>query len=172
MILGKFGKLSAAIALFTLLGGCAGTVVSPVKEQDKSTSGEFDGVWKVEVAKGAGTQYVDKWTLTCGDMSRVFELVVRDGVINIASGQNKQTAYVSKTGKFKVILPIAGETKESVSSSTSVANGRMQLILRGQLAEQNAVGFFTVGVAEFGYGGCTAKTRFLLLGEPDVSQET
>jgi len=73
-------------------------------------------------------------------------------------------AFVSSKGVFKLVHPLNGDARASGNSSTTMANGDRKLILTGKLAPEGGAskGHITYGVAEVGYGGCTAKTKYSL----------
>lgn len=160
MLLGKFSKLTAVLTVAIVVSACAGTVLSPIEEEYRDTSGVYDGLWKVDVQKAAGTQIYGKWNMNCGDMRRTFNMRVTNGTMNFGRGKNATTVYVSADGKFKAIIPIDHVASATGTSSTTMANGTMKTIISGQLADEKSVGFITYGIAELGYGGCTAKTKF------------
>lgn len=163
-------KLVAAVALATIVSGCAGTVARPTPESARVTSGTYDGIWQVNVMKSAGTQYVGKWNLSCDDMRTTFNINVIDGAIVLEDENKSKKTYVSDKGRFKMYFPIAHKASASQQSSTTMANGNMKIILRGRLDRAKSVGYLTYGIAELGYGGCTAKTRFKYLGESRKDQ--
>ena len=153
-------KLTGALMVAVLLSACAGAVSRPTSEQDRDTSGRFDGPWLVTVAKGAGVQYVQNWSVECGDMTNEFDILIQDGTINIKSEAGSTRAYVSTEGNFKLSLPLSGEASSSSRSDVTLANGDRRLILSGRLGGDKPVGIITYGIAELGWGGCTSKTSF------------
>lgn len=165
MLLSRLSKITSVLIFSVVLTGCAGSVAMSTPESARVTTGAYDGVWEVNVLKSAGLQYVSGWQLSCGDMRHTFQIEVTDGAITLDNGKTARTAYVSNSGRFKMNFPIDHEASASVNSGTTMANGDMKIILRGKLDESKSVGFLTYGIAEFGYGGCTAKTRFKYLGK-------
>lgn len=153
-------KLVVAVLLGASLIGCAGTVAKETSESDKNTTGDYDGEWGVEVLKAASSQQLGNWILSCGDMRRKFTVSVEDGVITVGD----KTAFVSNEGKFKMYMPIETKAEATGTSARSMSNGDMKIILRGRLSKSDSAGFLTFGIAEMGYGGCTAKTKFNYLG--------
>ncbi len=152
-------KLFSALLFSTLLTSC-GAVPKQIDSENRDTSGQYDGVWDVSVGKGRTLQYVQNWQFNCGDMSNSFQFAVRDGTIGLQSSKANVTGYVSSQGRFKMYLPIEGEASASGTSDSSINNGERRLVLQGRLGEETGEGFFTVGIAEFGYAGCTSKTQF------------
>ena len=158
-------KVTTSLTLcFALaLSACAGTVNRTPTAADADSEGKYNGVWQVLVSKNGGRQQVANWTLRCGDMSNKFSISVNDGVLSFSNSENAPTYYVAKNGNFKVNFPIAQKAKESATSDGTMANGNVRIILQGNL--EKGTGFITHGIAELGYGGCTAKTKFNLLGK-------
>ena len=153
-------KLIGALVVATLVSACAGAVSRQTSEQDRDTSGRFDGPWLVTVAKGAGVQYVHNWSVECDDMTNEFEIFIEDGTINLKSDAASTRAFVSTEGNFKLSLPLTGEASSSSRSDVTLANGDRKLILSGRLGGDKPVGIITYGIAELGWGGCTSKTSF------------
>lgn len=155
----KFARICTVAVLVAGLTGCAGTVAMKTKQSDRDRTGAFDGVWQVDVQKSAGLQYVGNWQVQCGDMRQVFSITVADGTVGIKKGDGVIKAYVSDKGQFKLFYPLDTKAKASGASSTTMTNGDSKIILRGRLGD-NTDGYITYGVAEVGYSGCTAKTKF------------
>lgn len=153
-------KVLAFVIIAQLLTACAGGVIKPTSEIDKDTTGQFDGLWAVTVSKGASLQYIQNWQFDCGDMSHQFEMTVVDGAINVESDSSEATAYVAANGSFKLQLPLDDVAEASGISDVPIANGKQQLILVGTLGDRDSTGYLTLGVAEFGYAGCTSKVNF------------
>jgi len=167
-----FIKIAATTALVFTLSSCAGSVAMRTSEADREQTGQFDGMWQVDVQKAAGIQYVGAWQMNCGDMRHKFNITVEDGTISAEDGKGKiKKAYVSNKGRFKLILPIRHKSSESGQSDATMSNGNMQIILRGRLSDKDSVGYITYGVAEVGYGGCTAKTKFKRMALPPKATE-
>ena len=155
-------KLNLIYALLatTLLSACSGFVARQTSEQDRDTSGRFDGPWRVSVAKGAEVQHVQNWTFNCGDMTSEFDILIQDGTFNLRSNASTATSYVSKDGNFKISLPLTGKASASGRSDSSINNGERRLILSGRLGSDKPAGIITYGIADFGWSGCTSKTKF------------
>jgi len=164
MLLSSKLKGITALLLSIFLAGCAGSLGGVVKEENRDTTGAFDGLWKVEVQKAAGLQYHGKWNMRCGDMRRTFNMRVVDGAATVSNAKDAKKAYVSSKGAFKLIYPLTEDARASGNSSITMANGDRKLILSGKLTPDggDSKGYITFGIAEVGYGGCTAKTIYSL----------
>jgi len=149
--------------LVALTGGCASTV--GVEERD--TSGRFDGLWRVDLAKGTSQQAVSNWRFTCGDMSGEFYVEIEDGQMRIQMTDDPDsihTAYVDRNGAFRLAAPTGTTTRASGTSDLSINAGENTLILDGDLTDSEGSGRYTWGVKEFGNAGCT--TRFRMVKDP------
>lgn len=155
--------LLICVATAYFLTGCAGTVARPTPESKRDTTGQYDGKWRVTVAKGQNIQTIQNWKFTCGDMSHEFDIVVRDSNIALSSDAGNASGYVSTKGRFKIYLPLSGRAAAGGTSDSSINNGERKLVLRGTLGGNNTVGFITYGIADFGYAGCTSKANFTRL---------
>ncbi len=143
-----------------LLHGCAATVLRPVQETDKDTSGSFNGRWLGEVISTAPVQSgPGNWRLNCSDASgSKFMMVVNDGVVNYGSPPDQASAFINSDGKFRIESPLEEEVKADDSSVESVGNGKVTLIIYGSLA--SGKGSVTFGIAQFSNNGCTSKIDF------------
>lgn len=160
MSISSFKRMLAVSFLSAGIVGCAGTVPTQTSIDDRASSGQYDGIWQVNVQKSAAVQYYNNWHLNCGDMRNSFNIKVVDGTLVVGDGENSQKAYVSEKGRFKMYVPLARKASASGISATTISNGDTKIILRGRLADSDSNGYITYGIAEFGYGGCTAKTKF------------
>jgi len=160
----KIKTIATTLAFSYLISGCFGVLGTGIKEENRDTTGAYDGIWVVEVQKAASLQTYGQWDISCGDMRRTFNIRVLDGTMDLGSDDNANKTFVSSNGKFKAILPMSVDAKASGSSSTTLANGDMKLILSGTLVPSGdkSAGYITYGIAEMGYGGCTAKTKYTL----------
>lgn len=157
----KSTKLAAVVLFATLVTGCAGSSIGGgIKEKNKDTTGAYDGTWTVAVQKAPSLQYIGNWNVTCGELERTFTMEVTDATITFYNEGTPTEAYVAADGRFKMIQPLTSKAKASGTSDVSISNGDRQLILRGKLAPEESKGYITYGIAEFGYNGCTAKTKF------------
>lgn len=140
------------------LTGCAS--VGTVSESERDVSGRYDGVWMVEIQKAAGLQYVQGWNMNCGDMRDSIPMLVKDGMMQFDDSPNALKVGVAESGRFKMVIPLGDIASASPTSDISIANGDVKIILRGNLSDEKSKGHITYGIAEMGYGGCTAKTKF------------
>jgi len=140
--------------------GCASTSVS---EKDRDTSGTFNGIWKVDVAKGSAIQYIQRWQMSCGDLEHTFYIEVKDGVVNLAGQQVEEKTFISADGQFKMVVPVKSMATSNVNSGSTFTDGSMRIILAGTLSDNSkkAKGRMTYGIADFGYDGCKSTASFI-----------
>ncbi len=154
-------KLLCLVTIASLLVGCSGRVLQTIDESERDTAGVYNGEWFVKVTKGAPVQRIDNWIFTCGDMSRVLKIIVEDGSVYIAEDKNKNKAYVSRDGKFKLKVRLSQMAEASAGSGSAIVDGKRTFILQGSLKDKKRKGYVTYGVAQFGNNGCTAKAHYL-----------
>ena len=149
-------------ALLLLVSACA-TTSPPQSTSAKSSTGNdaehaYDGQWQVKVRKHAVLQFMPgNWQTRCNGKSFSFNArVVQSQFILRSPEQDEARASVNARGKFQLRAPL----KEPARASAGASLGRDQrtLILTGSLRTQR--GRFTIGIAEFGNAGCTAKVDF------------
>jgi len=165
VLVGKSGlilsgsRLIALIFAAVLATGCAG-LVNPVSEGDRDTSGAYDGRWVATHGFTADTQTVQGWRMNCSAPAESFGLLVADGTLKVAGGEPEVETYVSAGGKFRLEMPTSSEIRESVGSDSSISDGKITMILQGNLSETEPGGLFTMGIAQLGNSGCTSKYSF------------
>lgn len=157
-VLKWFNQSIIAIAFISSLAGCAG--VGTVSESDRVKSDKYDGVWIVEIQKAATLQLIQGWQMSCGDMRRSFAVLVKDGMIQLNNDGKQIKTAVAENGRFKLTIPLGDIASESGTSDIIMGNRDVKIFLRGTLKDFNANGHITYGIAELGYGGCTAKTLY------------
>lgn len=70
---------------------------------------------------GAGVQYVQNWSITCGDMTNQFEFFIQDGTLNLQSDTASVKSYVPKNGNFKLLPPLPGKASSSSRSDVTLS---------------------------------------------------
>ena len=153
-----------ALCAALLAAGCAATgPMSTVDEDERDTSGAYDGTYRLRLAeRPRGFQNVGKWQMRCGTGGFDIPMTVADGTARLqtrfgsASDPNAPvTSFVSRDGGFRFEVPIENRASATGTSASTLDNGRMRLIYQGELAEDgDSKGLYTVGIAEFGYAGC------------------
>ena len=153
--------LSASLIISAcILQGCFPAGFRPVSEENKDTSGSFDGRWIAVGQSTASTQRVENWTLRCADRKDISygPINVSDGEATANLGRFKGEGFVDSSGNFRIEVPIEAEAKESGTSNSTIQDGAVTMIFTGSLAKQT--GFLTFGIAQFGNSGCDTSVAY------------
>lgn len=157
--------LIAGIAFSVIVSGCAGTVVRPVSEEDRDTSGKYSGWWNARTVETRSPQTFGDWRSNCSDPKVDFAFEVADGQIQLKRGNLSRSAYVDGDGRFRVTFPTEGQSNADVSS-TRILKSDTALVLEGVLGDEPPVGRFTVEIVQLG-NGCRSSVAFKkLAGKP------
>lgn len=147
-----------AVTSTLLLGACAGVVSRPVVEDDRDTSGQYDGVWTASVESVGGVQQIERWSFNCAAQDFTFDIAIESGLVrfvNEADNANVTTeTYVDTDGRFRLELPLDKKTRAAGESDQQISDGSITIILEGELASDEPGGFYTAGVADFLNRGC------------------
>ena len=152
----KLITLSFAILLSA---GCAG-LVKPVREADRDASGAYDGRWVATHVFTADTQLIQRWQLRCREPAESFGVEVVNGVLSAESDEERVETYVNTEGKFRLQMPTASSVRAADGSTQSLTDGKITVIVQGDLSESEREGLLTFGIAELGNVGCASKYSF------------
>ena len=144
---------AVAVALVASLSACAG-VTSAVREENRDTSGDFDGLWEARLVEGRKSyNRFGNWTLKCDSWSERFLMNVDGGEITVSNIDGGPSTYVDGSGRFRLEVPV--ESREvSSRESGSVGRTERKLILNGNLGRDEPRIVYTLGEAKYGWGGC------------------
>ncbi len=144
----------------SILSGCAPAGLRSVSEENKDTSGTYDGQWVAVGVSTASTQRVGTWRLTCTDQQdkKFGPINVSNGQASLDIGNDEGKGFVDGAGIFRLEVPIEAIARASGTSDSSINNGAVTVILNGSLADQT--GFLTFGVAQFGNAGCATSVTY------------
>ena len=162
--LGTSGKtlLTSAlcIALSGTLSACAGTVLRPVSESNRNTSGAYDGVWnaKTVVTRSPQTFGNGAWRSNCSDPKLDFDFQIVDAEVTLEYNDSSHKAFVDDKGRFRITLP-TGQSATASTSSTRDLNSEYNYVLEGVLGERPAKGRYTVEIAAVG-DGCKSSVDY------------
>lgn len=150
---------AAVISSVVLLQACATAVVS---DENRDTTGLFDGTWKATVLKPAGLQYIGNWNVNCESSEYDIGMIVDQGQVFLGQpgDQNAISTNISTQGKFLFEIPLEDNASTSSSSDVTLANASRILFLRGNLGSKKPTGSHVVGVADLGWQGCYTKVVF------------
>ena len=153
------GRIGLSLAIL-LNVGCAAGVMAPVSESSRDHSGAYDGQWVANHVFTPDTQTLQGWQMRCRKPMDSIAMVVADGVVRPAGSNADIETFVSVAGRFRFDIPLDSKVREAGGSVGSISQGKVTMILRGNLAESQRTGRLTLGVAEFGNGGCTSSYSF------------
>ena len=150
---GEAGGLAALAVLASLLSACAG-VTSEIREENRDTSGEFDGLWEARLVEGRKSyNRFGNWTLKCDSWSERFLFDVSEGRVTFSNIGGQPSTFVDEGGRFRLEVPIEGREVSSRESG-SVGRTARKLIFNGNLGRTEPRVLYTVGQAKYGWGGC------------------
>ena len=98
--------------------------------------------------------------MTCSDWSDEFEVLIANGKVSVLQGDQVASTYISSAGKFRLEIPTGYSVSASISSEAEMDNGRITLVLHGNLKHKTPQGQFVVGIAQFGNSGCRSKVKY------------
>ena len=159
MKLRKTVATTALLSSMILLQACASSAVS---DENRDTAGLYDGVWKASIQPRAGLMYIGNWTVHCDNPGFDTSVVVNNGkaFLGNPNSENFQSTNVSSRGYFSFEIPLENKARDSISSSSALADGRRKLFFRGTLGKQSPTGSYRVGVKQFGWQGCSSKVIY------------
>ncbi len=150
----------AIVALLLLaVTGCGNEVRRQVPAEFRDTSGRFDGVWLAQMLDTPSPQLVQNWRINCQSFGQAIPISVTDGRVEAKINDAVHWSYLSVSGRFRLEIP-TGLRMSSPTSSDSLADGRVTLILQGDLSREPRRGKFTFGIAQFANAGCTTTVRY------------
>jgi len=146
---------TASITSLLLLSACAATLVKPISESDKDTTGEFNGTWTLTQKALASNQNVGDRLFKCRFYDSKAIIRVQNGVGNMVYGKYNGTGNVSNDGAFYIEIPTEHKFKRSLGTS-SAKNG-VTYVFKGHLAKDASKGLFTIGMEELNNAGCSTR---------------
>jgi len=146
-------------ALFSALlcVSCASFIASPISDDARDTSGQFDGQYVGTIDKMPLRQQYGNSYFKCYGKSRTVNLRVKDGRLSMNYRGKQKTTNVGDNGKF--YLEIETDQKYGTrSDGLTVPGSDITHIYRGRLG-QSSKGAFVVGKSSLGGGGCSADMQ-------------
>jgi len=132
-----------------LLVGCSNDVRRNISKEFADNSGRFDGVWKADMMETASPQVVQRWRINCQSFEQSIPINVSAGRVETRINDTLYSAYISNSGRFRL----------------SLTDGRVTLILQGDLLREPRQGSFTFGIAEFANAGCSTRVSYKRVDE-------
>ena len=152
-------RLIVPVFFLLLSAACAG-LITPVSEKNRDASGTYDGRWVATHVFTANTQTVQRWRMNCSEPTESFRMAVVNGVLIAQGSDGAVETYVNTDGKFRLEMPTSSEIREAGGSDFSLSDGKVTIILQGDLSDAEPEGLFTFGIAQLGNSGCTSKYSF------------
>lgn len=146
---------SASIAGLLLLSSCAATLLKPIKESDKDTTGEYNGTWTLTQKALAANQSVGDKLFKCTFYNSTAIIRVNNGVGQLRYGKYSGKGNISNKGAFYIEIPTEHGFKSS--SGTNSSQNAITYIFKGFLAKDASKGLYTIGMAELNNSGCSTK---------------
>jgi len=143
-----------------LLVGCSNDVRRNISKEFADNSGRFDGVWKADMMETASPQVVQRWRINCQSFEQSIPINVSAGRVETRINDTLYSAYISNSGRFRLEVPTELRMSSSLSSGESLTDGRVTLILQGDLLREPRLGSFTFGIAEFANAGCSTRVSY------------
>lgn len=152
----RFIYLCFSLLLLLLLQSCASINPTSVADEDRDSSGQFDGRWNLIEQQLRSTQPVTGELFTCNFREQKTYLYVSDGIGRLSKGNSKGTGNIGKDGRFRIVIP----TERFFTSSTGIKEEgqRISYIYQGKLAlSGTSKGLFTIGKKALNNNGCSTR---------------
>jgi len=119
--------LSFPILVFVsacILQACIPAGVRPVSEQNKDTTGSYDGRWIAVARSTASTQHVGRWRMNCSDQkdNRYGPINVSNGEVAATLGTNTGKGFIDADGVFRLEIPTEAKAKETYMDAPLKSN--------------------------------------------------
>jgi len=151
-------------SLFTL--GCSQDVKRSVSGDFRDKTGLFDGDWLAFMAETPTPQVIQNWKVKCSSFEQSIPISVQEGQVTTRINDVDHTTYISGNGRFRLEIPTGLKMSNPISSSATLLDGRVTLILQGDLGRERPSGSFTFGIADFANVGCRTRVTYIP-SEPD-----
>ena len=155
-------RLMVTTVLFgcCLAAGCSNDVRRNISQEFADNTGRFDGAWNANMMETASPQVVQRWRINCQSFNQSIPINVSSGRVETRINDTLYSAYISNSGRFRLEVPTELRMSSSLSSGESLTDGRVTLILQGDLLRQPPRGSFTFGIAEFANAGCSTRVSY------------
>lgn len=150
-------RVCTLTAVLLVISGCAATVLSPVADADRSTSGIYSGQWILTRLAYKGIQTFGTVRFNCQISETRLQMTVENGIGKISYRGKKYQGNISKEGKFRIEIP----TEYSYKSKTGDTgrDAKITFIFQGSLASNKLSGMYTEGMAQLNNQGCSAIVK-------------
>jgi len=141
--------------------GCSQDVKRSVSLDFRDKSGLFDGEWLAFMAETPSPQIIQNWKVKCRSFEQTIPISVREGQVITRINDIDHTTYISGNGRFRLEIPTGLKMSNPISSSATLLDGRVTLILQGDLGRERPSGSFTFGIADFANVGCRTRVTYI-----------
>ncbi len=148
------------LLLLVTLAGCGNEVRRQVTAEFRDTTGRFDGVWLAQMLDTPSPQVVQNWRINCQSFKQAIPISVDNGRVEAKINDEVHWSYLSLSGRFRLEIPTGLRMSAPISTTDSLVDGRVTLILQGDLSREPRRGKFTFGIAQFANAGCTTAVRY------------
>jgi len=155
----KLGKVFGVAFVILSVTGCAGMVAKEVSDEQRDTTGKFDGMWAGKIDDGGGIQYVGSQGMRCHPLKRTIRMRIVGGTLVVYSGMltPNKTVNVDADGKFRLEVP----TNHKYSGgSFNVQKPEITYVLQGELSGDWGDGLFVAGMQQLNNQGCSHRVAF------------
>lgn len=157
------------LSICCLAAGCSSNDVRhTISSEFADNSGRFDGAWKAHMLETPTPQVVQRWRINCQSFDQSIPINVSGGRVETRINDELHSAYLSRSGRFRLEIPTGLRMASSLSSGESLTDGRVTLILQGDLLREPRRGRFTFGIAEFANAGCSTRVNYERAEEEEV----
>lgn len=153
-------RLVMVLMVILSLTACGNEVRRTVAKEFKDTSGRFDGVWLAHMLETPSPQVVQNWRINCQSFNQSIPISVSGGRVEAKINDELHWSYLSLSGRFRLEIPTGLRMSSPISTSDSLTDGRVTLVLQGDLLREPRRGKFTFGISQFANAGCTTTVRY------------
>ena len=143
------------------VAGCSQDVRRIVSADFRDKSGSYDGDWLAFMAQTPSPQIIQNWKVKCNSFEQSIPISVEEGVVTTRINDVDHSTYISGNGRFRLEIPTGLKMSNPISSSATLIDGRVTLILQGDLGRDKPSGSFTFGIADFANVGCTTRVNYI-----------
>jgi len=143
-----------------ILSSCASLVTPVVDENQRDTTGKYDGNWTVTISGSAGQQFSNGALFNCyGIKKKRMSFKVKDGTGTALFGRGvgMRTFYINKSGQFNA----SATTEDQWTQRGAVMfKPELMLSLKGQLKAEDGSGQYVIGQKLHNGNGCSYRAKF------------
>ena len=150
-------RVCTLTAALLIVSGCAATVLSPVTDADRSTSGIYSGQWILTRSAYKGIQTFGTDRFRCQISGARLQMTVENGIGRFSYRGKKYRGNINKEGNFRIEIPTEYTYKSRTGDTGRDPN--ITFIFQGSLASNQLNGMYTEGMAQLNNQGCSAIVK-------------